>query len=704
MNALDSTIQECVEYLFPIFADISRNAESILTKPSSLIQYKEIIDLKWQPLQIMNISDSNLDSVTDIILNRIVSDTLMAVDEIDNQEITMTSIEKVQLCATVLDFIYYSRKSRKFPESWKASFFRLFSEVLDILNWPSNIAEFFSYPESRIDWLKSNPTAEEEYNGISSLISYKNPLSEYLRHWNELLSTLEKNTTFNTPAHYKMKFRLEKFISNLLPIYEESNFNRSAQISQRQDSSNPWNKTKNNTRPTTSPEILTEDYLYLYNKLLTNPILFTFNTFQTKRDAERAVGVLLDAILDAEDAFYKQARFQHKNMSIINEKLNQNYQADFTVIPKSQPSYLNDCSTFQSSEEQLWSSIVRFYENNDHIPRPTTLAFATKNPTVLYDQLLKTNNDMYRKQFVLQILFVSQLLEKLIESEEIRKFYKLTKEKEGGKSIIDINKLEESNLRKLASIYTHVCKNRIATFYQTRDATFSNIFKQLLEDNNNYMLAKINNFKYFQNFKVPEQNKIMEIDLNFKKFGFIKLGNKQIDNVWKIRTGLDCIVDQSRNPDDIFKDLKEEYENQNKPNSNGKDEIVHQWQILRSIRSQYLSEFGKYNELSGIGGLFKDKNLSDIESRRIALRSKYTSLANQPHKDLLQKARQYMEERETLKRKREEEADESKNKTVQVEVTDSGSIVDQPKENVETDSINIENKNDIEVQYKVETI
>jgi len=39
-----------------------------------------------------------------------------------------------------------------------------------------------------------------------------------------------------------------------------------------------------------------------------------------------------------------------------------------------------------------------------------------------------------------------------------------------------------------------------------------------------------------------------------------------------------------------------------------------------------------------------------------------------------------------------------------VEVTDSGSIVDQPKENVETDSINIENKNDIEVQYKVETI
>ncbi|SMN21096.1 similar to Saccharomyces cerevisiae YDR138W HPR1 Subunit of THO/TREX complexes that couple transcription elongation with mitotic recombination and with mRNA metabolism and export [Maudiozyma saulgeensis] len=692
MSALDSAIQECVNYLLPIFLDISKSTESILNEPSSATLFNEIVDLKWQPLEKLNMSDDNLDMVVNITLNRIISDTLMAVGEIDNQETALTSIEKAQLCATVLDFIFHSRKSRKTVENWKVSFFKLFSEVIDILSWPTNIAEFFSYPESRIDWFKLNPTVEQEYSGISSLISYKNPLSEHLRHWNEMLSTLEKNTTFNTPAHYKMKFRLEKFISNLLPIYEESNFNRSAQISQKQDSSNPWNRTKTNTRPTTSPEILTEDYLYLYNKVLTNPISFTFNTFQMKRDAERAVGVLLDAILDAEDTFYKQARYKHKNISLINEKLNPNYQADFTIMPESEPSYLKDSSTFQTTEKELWSSIVQFYEKNEHIPRPTALAFATKNPTVLYDQLLKTNNDVYRKQFILQILFVSQLLEKLIESEDIRKFYKMNREKEGGNGIIDIGKLEDSNLRKLASIYTHVCKNRIAGFYQTRDATFTMIFKRLLEDNDNYMLEKTNNFKYFQNFKVPEQNKKMEIDTNFKKFGFIKLGNKQIDNAWKIRTGLDCIVDQSRNPDDIFKDLKEEYENQNIANENVNDEIVHQWQILRSVRSRYLSEFGKYNETNGVSGIFKEQNSGDTESRRVALRLKFASLAKKSHDDQLLKARQYMEEKASLKRKREEETEELQKKKAELNIVDPSTTMIVVNETNENDSNVIENE------------
>lgn len=668
MSAFDNIIQEKVDFLSQKLIDISKKDENILKKPTTESQFIEIVDLSWLQTLDEKFSNESTDLMLSLILSRILSDILLTTNETEEHTEIMSTTGKIAACSALLDFIFHSRHNRRIPEDWKATYFKLFSETLDSLSWPTNIANFFEYPESRIGWFKMSTDESDVYCGNSSLISYKNPLSEYLRHWNALLTAIERNTTFNTPAHYKMKFRLQRFMSNLLPINEESNFNRSAQISQKQDSSNPWNRVKLLSRPTTRPELLLDDYLFLFNKLLTNPISFVFNTFATQKDAERCISSLLDVVLDKEDTFYREVKFNHRNTVIINDKLNDNYNPNYTILSEAEPIYLRDSKQFQKSENELWSTVSQFYEKCDQFPRPTLPALSTKNAELFYDQIMRIENDLYRKQFILQILFVSQLLERLIESEELRKFYKMNNEKEGNTMNMNVNDLENGCLKKLSSFYNHYCKNRIPGFYHSRDAKFTDAMKQLVKDDNNYMLAKLNNFKYFQNFTTEGKFTELKVDKNFKKFGFIKLGNKSIDNVWKIPTGFDNIAEQTSNVEEIYQKLKDEKDDvdmNNDENNNSKS--VSQWQALRSIRSEYLTEFGKYNEVSGIQGLFNEKDDATIEKRRKNLRTKFESMADAPYKEQLKKAREFMTKRSELKRKLEEEKTNESNKKQEID-------------------------------------
>lgn len=663
MSAFDNVIQEKVDFLSQKLIDISKKDKDILKRPTDESQFTDISDLSWLQPHNGKFLNESTDLILSLTLSRILADVLLITNDIEEHTEVMTITEKLAACSAVLDFVFHSRSNRKIPADWKTAYFKLLSETLDALSWPTNITNFFVYPESRIDWFKMSTDESGSYNGNSSLISYKYPLSEYLRHWNALLTAIERNTTFNTPAHYKMKFRLQSFMSNLLPINEESNFNRSAQVSQKQDSSNPWNRVKLLSRPTTRPELLLDDYLFLFNKLLTNPISFTFNTFTTQNDAERRISSLLDIVLDKEDAFYREVKFNHRNVTITNDKLNNNYNPNYTILSETEPIYLRDSKPFQKSEDELWTSVSQFYEKCDEFPRPAFTALSTKNAEIFYDQIMRVENDLYRKQFVLQVLFVSQLLERLIESEDLRKFYKMNNEKEGNTMGMNITDLENGCLKKLSSFYNHYCKNRIPGFYHSRDAKFTDTMKQLLKDDNVYMLAKLNNFKYFQNFSTDGEFTKLDVDTNFKKFGFIKLGNKLIDNVWKIPTGLDNIVEQKNSVEDIYQKLKEEKDNVDmNSDENIESESVSQWQALRSIRSEYLTEFGKYNEVSGIQGLFNERDDATIHERRENLKEKFESMADSKRKEQLSKARKFMTERNALKRKLEEEKTEESNK------------------------------------------
>lgn len=654
MTSPTNSVQSCIDFLQPKFNEISLALPNILDQPTSPDNYAGLLGLDYSSFIDDGLSDSLFDELVDVVLVKLLSDNINSLGDSADDSASSALQQSLNHCAVVMDFCFHSRLARKDPSNWKSTFLSLFDLMMNLLSWPSDMSLFWKYPETRSNWFKSDYLSDNEDSQVSTLLSIKAPLSEHLRRWNEFLKKINRNTTFNTPLHYKMKFKLEKFLSNLLSVEEESNYNRSAQISLKQDSSNPWNRKINNSRASTSSEIFTEDYLYLFNKLITNPIGFAFGNFDTKRNVEDALKKMLDALLDVEDMFYKRTKFSHRDVAKINEKINENYYSDYMILSKDEPTYLRNSEPFQKKKEELWLGINNIVNQNNHIPRPTLMSFSTKNPDSFYDQMMKVSNDLHRKEFILQILFVSSLIEKLIETTDVRAFYKNAIEKEFGDLSLDIKRLDDKNIRATASVYNFMCKNRITSFYENRDQVFTSVLKKMIDCDTRYMTAKIHGFKYFNSFNTKCEVTSYDVDASFKKFGFIKLGNKQIDNVWKIKTGLDSIEERFEDPKKVFDNLKNNPIESDVIVGQESPEIVKLWQTLRIIRNKYLFQLENYNEKNGSRGFFDNNLVDQIKEERRDQIASLLAKVKIPHQEELQKARDYAEQKATLKRKAED--------------------------------------------------
>ena len=229
MSNTEELIQNSIGFLQKTFKALPVSFDSIRHEPlPSSMLHASILNFEWEPLEENISAIHDRDSLIDIILKRFIIDSMTNAIE-DEEE---NNLEKGLLNSCIgLDFVYNSRFNRSNPASWGNTFFELFSTIIDLLNSPSTFLKFWPYAESRIEWFKMNTSVEPVSLGESNLISYKQPLYEKLRHWNDILAKLENNDILNTVKHYNMKYKLENFLSELLPINEESNFNRSASIS-----------------------------------------------------------------------------------------------------------------------------------------------------------------------------------------------------------------------------------------------------------------------------------------------------------------------------------------------------------------------------------------------------------------------------------------------------------------------------------------
>lgn len=677
----DNTLQECSNYVLDsINSILTSNPEvNILENPTIDTTFnRELLQYSWKPLENVDVSDLNKDLLTDLTLKKIINDLFTEDPEAsnssfgnnnknnDDEDVTANNnnkpsdalISKLQIVALLLDLCFHSRQFRQDITSWKITYFDLFGLAVDLLSWPMEISKFWIYAESRIEWFKlGNSVDPDQFNGMSQLISYKPPLADKLRHWNDLLKLLEYNSSLNTPLDYIMKYKLEKFISNLLPINEESNFNRSAIVSKRQDSGTTWNAKRLLGRPTTSEENLAQDYKFVFNKFISSPIEFAFKSLDFKLDVEKPLYSLLDALFDTEDDFYKKIKYINRKQLLIEDKINPNFQSDFNVNNHSIPNYMNESEMFQNERAQLWKDIESFHSPSQQILRPSFLDISSQNYSILYKQLTTLENDYYRKQFMLQVVFVCKIVEKLLTIEDIKAFYRNCYAKEDMLKFVNFDNLDESNIRKTKSLCHHICEMRIKTFYVTRDPTFYRIIQSLEQNDDLYLNAKIDGFKCFNNYNLSlfkhEDNDSKENgNYQFKKFGFIKLGNKQINNVWKIQSGLNLIAENTINPKDIYDRLKANYTNDNL-NTKETDEIMKQWQTLRSLRSRYLFEFSKFNEMKSLKGLFDQSTIENNTERMDKFKELQLKI-KESHKNKLEKARKYQKAKEVLKRKIEE--------------------------------------------------
>ena len=268
--------------------------------------------------------------------------------------------------------------------------------------------------------------------------------------------------------------------------------------------------------------------------------------------------------------------------------------------------------------------------------------------------MMKVSNYVNRKELIIQILFVSSLIEKLIETTDVRAFYKNAIEKEFGDLSLDIKRLDDKNIRATASVYNFMCKNRITSFYENRDQVFTSVLKKMIDCDTRYMTAKIHGFKYFNSFNTKCEVTSYDVDASFKKFGFIKLGNKQIDNVWKIKTGLDSIEERFEDPKKVFDNLKNNPIESDVIVGQESPEIVKLWQTLRIIRNKYLFQLENYNEKNGSRGFFDNNLVDQIKEERRDQIASLLAKVKIPHQEELQKARDYAEQKATLKRKAED--------------------------------------------------
>lgn len=657
----DNVILICSEYVLSEIKSIKhKSSDDILMNRTDASHFtRDLIEYNWKPLADLQVSSVNRDLLTDLTLKKVISDILTsdgesaAAEENDSQ-----LIEKLEIIAYVLDFCFHSRTSRIDRTAWTTTYFDLLGLTMNLLSWPVDISKFWTYTETRIEWFKlQNFANEEEFSGASSLISYKPPMSDKLRHWNDLLKVVHYNSALNTPLHYIMKHKLEKFISDLLPINEESNFNRSATVAKSQDSGNSWNKKRHSGRPTSPKENLAQDYRFVQTKFILSPIEFALKPLNFKLDIQDALFSMLDALFDVENEYYRNAKYTRRTKLEIEDKINQNLDSDFDVNSTTLPTYLKNSKKFEYQRHKLWKEMLSFQDSSNLMIRSTFLDISSNNDTSLYKQLTLSENDYFRKQFILQVIFACRVVEKLLSEEDIKAYYKNCYAKDDLLQYFSFDDLDETNIKKTKSMCQHVTETRISSFYMTRDPSFYRIIHSLLKSDDSYLVAKIDNFKCFSNFNLSlvrsSENKEDTIDYNFKKFGFIKLGNKQINNVWKIQNGLESVSSNDTNPKNIYEKLKENLTSDS-PNTQEKDKIVKQWQTLRLLRSQYLFEFNKVNEEASLEGLF-DQNLVEksLERQENNINAINTKI-NEGHRMKLKEAREYLKRKEELKRKADE--------------------------------------------------
>lgn len=656
----DNVILSCSEHVLNEIKIINhKSSDNILMNRTDASHFnKDLIEYNWKPLADIQISNANRDLLTDLTLKKVISDILTFDGEPAATEDDIQLMEKLKITAYVLDLCFHSRTSRIDSTAWTTTYFDLLGLAMNLLSWPVDVSKFWVYTETRIEWFKMQNIANEEaFSGTSSLISYKPPLSDKLRHWNDLLKIVQYNSALNTPLHYIMKHNLEKFISDLLPIYEESNFNRSSTVAKSQDSGNPWNKKRHSGRPTSPKEKLSDDYKFIQTKFISSPIEFALKPLNFKLDIQDAIISILDALFGVENEFYKNAKNARRTKLDIEDKINQNLDADFDVNATALPTHLKDSKKFEDQRYKLWKEMLSIQDPSNLMIRPTFFDISSHNDSSLYKQLTFSENDYYRKQFILQVIFACRVVEKLVSEEDIKAYYKNCYAKDDLLKYFSFDNLDETNIKKTKSMCHHLAEIRISTFYMTRDPSFYRIIQSLLKSDDSYLVAKIDNFKCFTNFNLSlvrsSEDSENTIDYNFKKFGFIKLGNKQINNVWKIQNGLESVPSNDCNPKNIYDKLKGNVTN-NTSNTPEKDKIVKQWQTLRLLRSRYLFEFNKVNEDSSLEGLF-DQNLVDNSLERQENKiNAITTKMHEAHRMKLKQAREFQKSKEESKRKADE--------------------------------------------------
>ncbi|AET39306.1 Hpr1p Ecym_4240 [Eremothecium cymbalariae DBVPG len=651
-------LDDCVEYLSKnIFLQVPTSAISVPVN-ESLLGPKELLNGEWVALSEIDDMQVRKDMELSAFRRLVLEVTRFS----EGEDETHNDLNKLAVILDCVHAIQCSSKHRgdaSWAGTWANLYFDLTKIVMQFLQFPSSFLSFFPYFESRLQWYLQGQEMEQFSYGDNKLTSgIKLPLSRLLYYCNELIRHLEAQSKLNTPLHYVIINKIQWFISQLLPISENCNYNKKGQILS-QFPETLWSNKHSRGLSSRSPSLFA-DWNYFLEEFIFDPMNIMLSPVRDRQGFEEYTNDIVEFLLEKESEYYKRLSEVIQQPNLIRQDIHKNFIASQFV----RNNYIEPQDTrnmISETKVEFWKVFVHNDESMNGIMHPLPLELSIFDEQNFLNQLETVELDFFRKNMLMQIAISFNMVDTILRDKATLKAYTARYKNAHYDRIFPP---DPPTLFK----FFYSTANKIKEFYKQKDYEFYEILIELLHSDESFLAAKSKNMAPFKEIKwncKPIDGK-PSFDYEFKKFGFIKLGNKKVNDIWKIESGLDRARILSKaneiNPSAVYNKLQEEFQNSNVKNSqnSGTDgSILKQWQLLRSLRSQYLFEFNTIDETTGIAGLFDPNLAKNSKENKAKNTNSYFEKELNNHRELLEQAQKYFE-KETIKAVKSEEDSNSR--------------------------------------------
>ncbi|CDO95851.1 unnamed protein product [Kluyveromyces dobzhanskii CBS 2104] len=679
--------------------------ENVLTEP---LKREDIAEDALSPSFSF---DSELSlSKKELILKRLLNELVSNVGDTDMQKLSV-----------LLDFCYHLKFSDEAESSvWAALFFDLSATCISTLTFPHELGVFSTYLVSRLPWYLEGLSKEPIANGETNLkMGIRPPAAKLFFSIDTFLKNLDSHSLFITPSHFELVHKLLWWISQLIPINDHCNINRKAKI-MKEYPVTFWAPHLPNPGPT--PTILS-DWINICDDILLHPLDWIFSHPKEKLSIEPVMHRFIDEILLYETELYNLVKRKNENHAKQEAAVNGKEFYSLNFISKTYDEPKDSRKSILASKVDFWKDFGSISEISENIVQLLPFELDLFDLKSFQDRIEAYEYDYFRKLIILQIYLVLYLLKEIISSDSLIQYYgKLFKQ--NSQSHPNKGRIEYGNnaLNKNDAAINLITKNlnRITSFYETRDTQFYDLLINLAQNEADTLNQKVVDFANLKNIHWSSEI-ISEpiVNAHFKKFGWIKLGNKKLDSLWKVQSGLDFAKkfseDNRKDPTVLYDSIISVHKS--KCSENPEDAslitdnaIVKQWQTLRSLRPRYLFDFNKVSEKTTLDG-FADETLigKDIESKRNELAARQTA-KSRIHADKVAEAEQYFKDKEQKRKELLEAKIQSQRNTLENAKTNTASdiieiatgVPDVPKRELESSESDVNQESQTAKKRKLE--
>ncbi|SCV00137.1 LAME_0G07756g1_1 [Lachancea meyersii CBS 8951] len=641
MTKEDPRLLECLELVRDRLFSVKKWDETVLSSTSKSGEFPMDIIEALSSREAVGLSG-------EIVVKKLFTEAGQEVDE----------TVKIMRFAILMDLCHHmkctagSTSNEENVRIWTLAFFDLFKMSLSLLQLPGGHLRFWTYIESRTHWFRAGFSSEESLqHGQTSLSAIKAPFAKVTFQINKMLLALRVNSKLATPAHHELSMKINLFLCQCLSPMEQANTNKRGNIAKGAPDQ-LWDAKKGDKRGSA----FYSDFQKVKQEFIENSVLWAFSDAHQRLSLQDYLLPVMDEILIHESDFYNHIKTRKVRLDRLNQKAHQ-----------------HPLNTFEASERESKKHFSE-WPTNPLALRSLMLDQPDWDPELTVSQLQDPFNDFFRKKFVTELAIASNLVHKILTDEATRNFYRIHCDRSSGmRTNEEDDRSTAAALRDISQLIT----TRVKQFYINRDTKFQRLLSDLIEGDNSLIDLKVKKgFKIFSDFKFPsgDEESYSIPDFSFKSFGWIKLGNKKLDNAWKIKTGLESIESSVCSSQEIYDQLQNRYREETFEESdlsNG-DKTVEQWKQIRRLRPKFLFQLSNVDEKTGINGLFDSRLIQKSRENKNQLASK------------VQVAQEYFEAQKKRKLESVENSDEPPTKK-----QDLG----------KTTNISTEQKSDIEATF-----